>query len=252
MRRTLVISLLVVAALATAGLAGAWLKQTGINPASATFSATTVDRSHVRTCTGPDGNYEIAHLKLSGTATSSSEALNGPVVFWVKSVYNTTKQLGYLEGWMRVRAGEDERNAHGRFFAVNTNGTLDGFVHGRVNWRYAALYASVGGSFSLAGGIANGTVGSGTATNAGVFFGGGHCRPVKERPSLKLIVKGDVESVDSSQITIKPFDGSASQTCKLSDRSPDVDVKVGDDVAAECHMLGGSLVLVKLREYDRK
>jgi hypothetical protein len=248
MRRPLVISLVAIAALATAGIAGAWLKQTGTNPASATFTATGVERSHLRTCTGPDGSYEIAHLRLTGTSQSSDEALNGPIVFHVKSVYNTTKKLGYLEGWMRVRAGEDRRNAHGRFFAVNTNGTLDGFVHGRVNWRYAALYASVGGSFSATGGIANGTVGTGSATNAGVFFGGGHCRPVKQRPALKVIVKGDVESVDGSQLTIKPFDGSASQSCKRTDRSPDVDVSVGDDVAAECHNLDGALVLVKLRE----
>jgi hypothetical protein len=249
MRRPLAITLVAVVALVAASVAGAWLKQTGTNAASATFTATTVERSNVRTCTGPDGTYEIAHLRLTGTATSSDPALTGPIVFHVKSVYNQTKALGYLDGWVRVRGGGDRKNAHGRFHAVNTNGTLDGFVQGRVNWRYAALYASVGGSFSSSGGIANGTIGSGgTQANAGVFFGGGHCRPVKERPSLKVIVKGDVESVDGSQVTVKPFDGSASVSCKRTDRSPDVNVSVGDDVRAECHNLGGTLTLVKLRK----
>jgi hypothetical protein len=249
MRRPLVISLVALAALASAGIAGAWLKQTGTNAAAAAFTATTVERSSLRSCTGPDGTYEIAHLRLTGTSQSSDEALTGPIVFHVKSVYNTTKKLGYVEGWVRVRAGEDRKNAHGRFYAVNTNGTLDGFVHGRVNWRYAALYASVGGTFSATGGIANGTIGSGTATNAGVFFGGGNCRPVKVRPALKVIVKGDVESVDATQLTVKPFDGSASVSCKRTDRSPHVDAAVGDDVTAECHNLEGSLVLAKLREH---
>lgn len=248
MRRSLLISLAAVIALATAGVAGAWLKQTGTSPASATFNATTVERSHVRNCTGPDGSYEIALLRLTGTSQSSDEALTGPIVFQLRSVYNTTKKLGFVEGWVRVRAGEDRKNAHGRFFAVNTNGVLDGFVHGRVNWRYAGLYASVSGTFSATGGIANGALGTGTATNAGVFAGGGNCRPANERPSLKLIVRGDVESVDANQLTVKPFDGSASQSCKRTDRSPDVDVQVGDDVVAECQTLDGSLVLVKLRE----
>jgi hypothetical protein len=251
MRRTLVISLVALAALATAGIAGAWLKSTGTEAAAATFSATKVERADLRKCTGSDGEYEFAWLRISGDAASSNEALNGPITFHVKSVYNVTKGLGTLEGWVRVRGGEDRKSAHGRFFAVNTGGTVDGFVVGRVNWRYAALFASVGGKFSATGGLTEGTIGTGTATNAGVFAGGRPCKPErKPRTAIKLSVRGTVESLDAAQITVKPSDNSSSQTCKLTADSPKLDgIAAGDSVRAECHGQEGSLVLVRIKEH---
>jgi hypothetical protein len=253
MRRTLVISLVALAALATAGIAGAWLKSTGTEAAAATFSATKVERTDVRKCTGTDGEYEFAWLRVSGEAVSSTEALNGPITLHVKSVYNVTKGLGSIEGWMRIRGGEDRKSSHGRFFAVNTGGTVDGFVVGNVNWRYAALFASVGGKFSATGGFTDGTIGTGTATNAGVFTGGRPCKPErKPRTSIKLSIRGTVEALDTTtakEIKIKPGDNSSSQTCKLTADSPGLDgITVGDNVKAECHGQEGALVLVRIKE----
>jgi hypothetical protein len=246
MRRTIVIAAAALAAvLATAGIAVATLRATGTEAVSATFSATTVERIGERACVGVDGNYEITHARYTGEARSSNEALNGPVVIQVRSVYNTTKKLGTVEGWYRIRKGEDERNAHGRLFAVNTDGTLDGYLVGRSGWRYAELLGSFTAKFAGKTGFSEGTIGSGTATNAAVLAG----RPcVGGRPgsAVKLSVKGTVESVDDKQITVKPRDGQASQSCVIGERKPE-GVKQGDSVHMECRLIDGAMTLTELK-----
>ena len=97
---------------------------------SATFTATTVMQKDVQTCTGVDGTYEITHATYSGTAVSSDPHLNGPVRIDVKSVYNTTKSLGWLSGKLRVDNSTTGDRAHGNLSAVNVGGQLQGFLSG--------------------------------------------------------------------------------------------------------------------------
>src|SRR5260221_10241959 len=85
----------------------------------ATFNATTVKHRIVRTCTGADGDtYEITKATYTGTAASGDSRLDAAIEIRVRSVYNTTKALGQLDGKV---PGD---NARGNLSAVNTEGVL--------------------------------------------------------------------------------------------------------------------------------
>lgn len=234
------------AVLAFAGAAVANLKQAGVDSASATFTAPAA-RVDTRTCTGADGTYEITRGTYAGTATSSTPSLAGPVEIKVTSVYNTTKKLGWVEGWYKTRSSEGRSNA--KLLAVNSNGTLDGSLYGVAGNREARLIASLTSGFTAAGGFAGSQVGSGSSANAGVLAGRPACKAEKEVIAVKLAVRGTVEAVSDTSISVKPLDGSAVQTCAITSRSPRKDVEKGDRVTMLCAQLDGQMVLVKL---DRK
>jgi len=245
MQRTLILAIAAAVTLVVTGAAIATLRSTGTEQVSATFNATTVVRSNTHTCTGADGTYEITHAVYSGTAVSSNDALAGPIEIRVVSTYNTTEKLGWVGGWYRVRG--DDRRLHGRFDAVNTNGALDGFLTGRVNVRYANLLGGFTAGFTRDGGFTNGQLGTGTATNAALLVG----RPCVPRAgsAVRLLVRGEVESLSSSSISVKPADGSATQTCAITPKSPSTNgVAVKDKVEMGCATLDGSMTLVKLHK----
>jgi hypothetical protein len=254
MRRTLAIALAALSALALAGIAGAILKSSGIQEASATFEAK-VERYESRTCTGSDGDtYEIVHGRYAGTADGTDDAFKGPIVLHVKSVYNATDGVGYVHGALRIHRGDDTRRGWGHFWAVNKGGQLDGFVVGGVNHRYARLLGNVSANFdsSSTGGFTSGKIGNGAAGNGAALLAGHRCRSDEKPPrnSVKLVVKGTVEALGASgeSITIKPFDGGASKTCQVTGDSPKLDgIAVGDHVKAECKT--SDYVLTRLHEY---
>ena len=71
----------------------------------------------------------------------------------------------------------------------------------------------------------------------------------KEKPSVRLFVRGEVDSVGSSSIAVKPSDGSATQTCAIGSRSPRVDrIGKGDRVEMTCVQLSGTMTLVTIRK----
>lgn len=139
---------------------------------SATFTATTVVQKDVQTCTGVDGTYEITHATYSGTAVSSDPHLNGPIRIDVKSVYNTTKNLGWLSGKLRVDNSTTGDRAHGNLSAVNMGGQLQGFLSGEETAPGNRLLANVSASFASATGFGSGQLGAGTATNTAVVSSG--------------------------------------------------------------------------------
>jgi hypothetical protein len=221
MRRTISLAF-GTAALAVAVLAVAQLQGTGTQAVSATFTATSLVRSDTRTCTGSDGTYEITHARYNGTATSATAGLAGPIQIRVKSVYNTTERLGWVDGTLHIRG--DERRAAARLSAVNSNGVLDGFVQGHLNRRYAVLRASFTVGYTRTGGFTGGQLGTGSATNTGLLAGQ-VCRGRTPRASVRLVVRGDVESI--------------------SPRTNGIDA--GDDVEVTCALVSGALTLVKIR-----
>lgn len=254
MRRTLAIALAALTALGLAGIAGAVLRSSGVHEASATFRAG-VERHESRTCTGTDGKtYEIVHASYTGEATGSDDAFNGPIVLRVKAVTNTTDGVGYVHGTLRIRRGDDNHRSWGHFWAVNKGGQLDGFVVGGVNHRYARLLGNLTADFdtSATGGFSNGKIGGGAAGNGTALLVGHRCKSgPAPRNAVKLVVKGTVESKTAEQITIKPFDGGESKTCKLTDRLPKTDgIDSGDAVKAECKT--SDLVLTRIAEYRAK
>ena len=116
------------AALAVTSAAVAHLKSGDASQVSATLSAPTAANVETRTLTCEGQTIEITTGRYSGTATSSTADLNGPVELRVKSVYNVTKKLGWIDGRLTIRAADDRTHAH--FSAVNVDGTLDGWLRG--------------------------------------------------------------------------------------------------------------------------
>jgi hypothetical protein len=254
MRRTLAIALAALTALGLAGIAAAVLRSSGVQEASATFQAA-VERHDARTCTGTDGKtYEIVRARYAGEATGSDDAFKGPIVLDVKSVTNTTDGVGYVYGKLRLRRGDDKLRSWGQFWAVNKGGQLDGLVLGGVNHRYARLLGNLTSDFnaSATGGFSNGKIGGGAAGNGAALLVGHRCNDGKgPRNAVKLVVKGTVETKTADQITIKPFDGGESKSCKLSAGSPKTDgIDPGDLVRAECKT--SDLVLTRIDEYRTK
>ena len=166
-----------VAALTIAGVAIAGGPST-TNSVSATFTATTVVRQHVHTCTGADGTYEITHATYYGTSSSSDPNLNGQIRIDVKSIYNTTKSLGWLNGEVHVDGSTSGDRTHADLSAVNTGGQLQGFLSGSEAGPGNRLLANVSASFASATGFGSGQLGTGTATDTAVVSSGS-CKPFK-------------------------------------------------------------------------
>ena len=94
---------LVAAAVAAAGVAAATRHVQSTQAAAADFSAGSVSRSHTETCVSSDGTYQLTTATYTGTATSSDARLNGTLEIRASSVVNTTTNLGWLDGTLRVR-----------------------------------------------------------------------------------------------------------------------------------------------------
>lgn len=235
------------AALAATGAAVAHLKAADVTAVSATLTATTPTNVQTRTHTCAGQTFEVTTGRWSGAATSSTPDLNGPATLHLKSVYNTTKKLGWVEG--RLRIGASDGRTHVHVFGVNSDGTIDGWVRGRAGRHDGALFGSLSGSFSKTGGFTGGAIGSGTGTNAAVIAKHVRCRADETpRPSVHLIVRGQVETVSATSITVKPRDGSASQTCAVKDDDDVERVRQGDQVEMTCVQLAGAWTLVKVRK----
>jgi hypothetical protein len=254
MRRTLIIGAIAATALTVVGVAAGTLRSNGVDTADVKFTATTVENSKTRTCVGADGTYEISYARYTGVAESSNSYLAGPVALRVKSVYNTTKKLGWVEGSFHVR-DEGERNGHGRFVAVNTNGVLDGFLSGRVNRQYAAIAGSIVANFSATGGFTNGQIGGGAAGPNTAIIAGQPCEGHSAKPAVRLVVWGTIETLTDTSIGVKPSDGSATQTCAKGTGSPSTaGLSTGKTVKIECAQVNNVMTLVKIssREGDKK
>jgi hypothetical protein len=234
-------------ALVATGVAVAHLKAADVTAASATLSATTPSNVQTRTYTCDGQTFEITTGRWSGTATSTTADLNGAAVLHLKSVYNATKKLGWIDGRLSIAAADGR--THAGISGVNTDGKLDAWVRGSAGRGDGTLFGSLSGSFSKTGGLTDGAIGSGAGANAAVIAKGIRCKPEKaERPSVHLVVRGQIETVSATSITVKPKDGTASQTCTVKD-DDDVDrVKAGDQVEMTCSQIGGAWVLTKVRK----
>jgi hypothetical protein len=244
MKRFVLITSALVALVAT-GAAVAHLKATDVSAVSATLTATTPSNVRTQTYTCEGQTFEVTTGRWSGTSTSTTPDLNGAATVSVRSFYNATKKLGWVDGRLTI-AGADNRT-HAGFSAVNSDGKLDGWVRGQAGHRDGALFGSLSGSFSKTGGLTGGAIGSGTNTNAALLVKGLRCKTEKPtRSSVHLFVRGQIETVSDTSITVKPKDGTASQTCSVKSHD-DVDrVKAGDRVEMICSQVSGAWVLTKV------
>jgi len=235
------------AALVASSVAVANLKNGNVSAVSATLSAPTTAHLTTRTLTCAGQTIEVSNGRYTGTSTSSTPDLAGPVELRVRSVYNTTTKLGWVDGSLKIRATDNNSNA--RFSAVNSDGKLDGWLRGTAGHRDGILFGSISGSFSKSGGLTDGQLGTGTGANTAVLAKRADCKASETtRPSVRLFVRGEVDVVSSSSISVKPRDGSATQTCSVKDDDDVEKVEKGDQVEMTCVQLTGAWVLLKVRE----
>jgi hypothetical protein len=246
MKRVILGAVALAALAVTSAAVAHHLRSGDVSQVSATLSAPTAANVETRTLTCDGQTIEITTGRYSGTATSSAPDLSGPVELRVKSVYNVTKKLGWVDGRLTIRAADDRSHAY--FSAVNVDGTLDGWLRGSAGRGDGALFGSFAGTFSKTGGLVSGTIGSGTGANAAVIAKHTSCRSQKPvRPSVHLVVRGTVEAVSSSSITVKPNDGTANQTCTVTDSDEVRRVDQGDRVEMTCVQVAGAWTLVRVR-----
>lgn len=248
MRKALSIAVVTGLALVVAGVAFATLRSTGVSTTTATFSATK-ERLTLRTCTGNGDEYVIGKGTYLGTMTFAdpNADLGGPIRIWATSVYNKTDGVGWASGWIRSR--DSDKRPNGRFWAtLGSGGSLDGFFEGRVNRRLALLLGDLSATFDAQVGFSSGKLGNGT-TSLPAVLAGRPCAESKPAPiAVKLIVRGKVEAVSSTSLTVKPNDGSSSQTCAVkAGVSPSTaNTQVGDNVEMRCGLVEGQMTLLKL------
>jgi len=242
-------NILVVAALAAlvaSSVAAAKLKSGNVSQVSATLSAPTTAHLTTRTLTCDGQTIEISAGRYTGTSTSTTPDLAGPIELRVHSVYNTSTKLGWVDGSLKIRAADNRSNAH--FSAVNSNGKLDGWLRGTAGHRDGVLFGSLSGSFSKSGGLTDGQLGTGTGANTAVLSKRADCKKAETtRPSVRLTVRGTVGSISDSAIVVNPADGSASQSCTIGERKPER-IEVGDKVEMTCLQREGKFVLEQIRE----
>ncbi len=110
-----------VLALATTGVAvGEGLKGTkSVKTVAGTFTATTSSHVDTKTCTTADGKTLVfSHGRYSGTSAGDPD-FTGPVTLDVRSVLNTTDDVGTVEGKLKgaresVGRLQRRRRLHGR------------------------------------------------------------------------------------------------------------------------------------------
>ena len=234
-------------ALVAAGAAVAHLKAGDVNQVSATLSVPTAANVQTRTLTCDGQTIEITTGHYTGTATSTTTDLNGSVDLFVKSTYNATKKLGWVNGWLKLRASD--RRTRASFTAINVDGKLDGWLRGSASHRGGLVFGSLSGSFSKTGGLTDGALGIGTGTNAAVVVKRVGCSSDKPtRPSVFLFVRGAVDSVSATAITVKPKDGSANQTCAVKNADQVKGIDANDQVEMTCVQIAGAWTLAKVNE----
>jgi hypothetical protein len=234
-----------------AGVAVATIGFSGTQTVTATFTAPR-DRADVKSCTGTDGTYEIVRGRYVGEADSSVAGLDGPLRLDVTSVYNTTEKVGWMTANVKVRrsGGSDDRDFVGKLTGTLTGGSgdarvLDGMLSGRIGGRYADVVGNLTASFTATGGFTGGKLGEGGA-NVALLIGRTCVKPGKA--AVQLVVKGTIQSLSDTSISVKPRDESSTQTCAIKPgTSPSTSrYETGDGVEMRCGLVGGDMTLLKL------
>ncbi len=243
MRKLLVIGLGAAGLLAAAGVAVAHRTADGVAQAAATFNATRAEHFNSRTCTGPDGQYQLLDAVFAGSAASGDSRLAGDLRVRIHSVYNTTERSGWATGRLKLA-----NSGAIRFDAVNASGKLTGFVRGRLAEHVADVLGSFSADLSSAG-LANGQLGGGGSAPNVAVLAGRVCTGPTVRTSVKLTVKGTISSISSSAVSVAPQDGSPAQTCAVGPRSPSLaGFATGQKVEMRCETVGGTLTVVRLKK----
>jgi len=256
MRRTTIIAAVTVGALASAGIAVATFKASGVTAATATFSAAG-DNAKTTTCVGGGSTYRITTGRFNGKLdfASPNDDLDGELALNVRAVYNTTAKLGWLEASFR---GKTDRRQAGTIRGVlgESSGqvTMSGFAQGIVGRRVARLLGGVAATLrSDANGNVtsiDGTLGQGTVALPAVLAGtpctGGN-KPGEPTP-VKLSVNGTITTLVADSITVTA--GAAGpQTCAIVQGvSPSTaGFAINQRVEMSCGIVNTRMTLLRLK-----
>jgi hypothetical protein len=185
-KRTIWTILAGLVALAIAGLAVAAHKGAQTDPVEASFSATEVKRIKTRTCEGADGTYKITHAIVEGTVMSTDDpVLAGNLRLHLKSVYNDTKNLGWVTGKAHIRneVADPDTRARASLTAVNDDGQIEGMLVGGAGAPHWKLLANFSADLADTGAVTNGQIGAGSSDNSALLFRGG-CHPKADSPAV--------------------------------------------------------------------
>jgi hypothetical protein len=247
--RKLTFVLAVAAALVVAGLAVAKGLDGGAKSATAvagTFTATTAANVDTHTCTTSDGKtIAVTRATYTGTAAGAAD-LTGPVTLKVRSLINTTDNVGAVRGYLKIDTAAD-KNTRAEFTAVYDHGKLAGFAAGRASDHSdheVQLLANLSAGFSATGGFTDGKLGASTGGSA-VELGPSTCQSDENETSG---AHGAVTAVSSTSITV------AGLTCAVpaSFANQIGTVKVGDRLEIRCSLVSGKNTLVKIGSGDHR
>ena len=255
MKKLIISAACALVALSATGAAVAKWRSEGLSQTTASFR---VERDWVkqRVCMGDGDVFSIGNGQYKGSIdfADAQNDLDGPFVLRVHWVYNSTDKHGFADIYWRAKDTQDvdNRHAHGWAHAVlgaGANGAIaaDGFVDGRINRKYARVLGGMNANL-LPNEVGEITVIEGTIGNATNAFPaevvGRPCTHERPRPGVKIVVKGEISSLDATVVGVKPRDNAPEQKCLLKPGiSPSTNgFAVGDKVEMSCGVLANGTV----------
>jgi len=241
---------IVVAALAALALAGiAVAHGFAGNSAAAiggSFTATSVNGVRSETCSSDGGNWTRTRATYSGIASGDAD-LSGPATLRIDSVVNTSKDVGVVEGTLRIHTA-DSPDTFARFTGAYQDGRVAGLAVGRAHKPAARLVANLSASFSQTGGFSNGKIG-GADGGAAIEIVPGDCRkapkPAPERPVLRL--QGTVVHDSSTSVVVRSGDHEVELAVPSSLADTASKLTAGDHVTVIAARIDGKYVLVSVK-----
>lgn len=211
-----------------------------VKSVAATFSATSVSNSRSTTCANADGTFVSTKADYAGMASSSDPSLNGPIRLHVRSLINSTKDLGTVDGKLRIQTSGGNTDA--QFKAVYAGGKLSGLASGHAQPPFSRLVANLSAGFNAAGGFTNGAIGN-TAGGAAVELQSGRCEPGQAQAKTQVEAKGTLSALSQTSITVAGVTCTipAALAARLSGR-----LAVGSRAAIRCMLVNGQMTLVKV------
>ena len=240
--RRFIYALASAAALAVGGFAAAESgSPQAIKAVSASFSATSVSSSKTQTCTNADGTFAFTNARYAGTATSSEASLNGPITLRARSSINTTRNLGTVDGTLRISTSSG-RHTDAHFTAVYANGQLSGLATGHGQDPYARLLANLSATFNATAGFTNGHVGD-SSGGAAVEIQPGRCRaakPVSEHSEAR----GTISALSTTSITVGGLTCTIPAGATLAAQL--AKFKLGGQASIRCALVNGQNTLTSI------
>ncbi len=237
--KRLTIAAIVIAALASAGVAVAHDIEGGAQtatPVNASFTATSVTGADTRTCTTAAGKT-IASTRATYTGTASgSPDLTGAATIQARSVLNTTDGVGVVSGTLKIGKTQSHFNA------VYDHGSVVGLASGHGAPPHVQLLGNVSATFSATGGFTNGRIG-GTSGGSAVELSPGGCAPAPVTPHQTTEAEGTITDSSTSSITIGHL------TCAVPPTMGAIvalHFQVGVRAKIECSLVNGVVTLVKV------